>query len=257
MYNSIDIFGNIISTYNIFLAIALIVAVLIIEKEFIKYSVDSKLQEKIRLLNAIIILSGLFGAALFELLFQHKDLSVNNLFITGLTFYGGLIIVIFVIFLYSLIFKINLIFLFNLYALPLTIGHAIGRLGCFFAGCCFGSPTNCLIGVKYPIDSVPYLHYHEIIKIHPTQLYESLGLFIIYIFIKRLDFNKRLAFYLISYSTLRFIIEFFRSDFRGSIMDFTIFSPAQTISIILFIWGLIMMKKNTPVNISSYFTGVK
>jgi phosphatidylglycerol:prolipoprotein diacylglycerol transferase len=244
MYSSINILGNIISTYNILLTIALIVTVLIIEKQFIKYSVDNKLREQIRLLNAIVILSGLFGSALFEIIFQHKDLSINNLFRTGLTFYGGLIISVFTIVIYSLIFKIKTYYLFNFYALPLTIGHAIGRLGCFFAGCCFGSPTNCLIGVRFPIDSVPYLHYHEIIKIHPTQLYESFGLLIIFLILRFVDLNKRLAIYLLSYSTLRFIIELFRSDSRGSIMDLTIFSPAQIISLVLFIFGLIMMKKN-------------
>jgi|SRR5690554_427333 phosphatidylglycerol:prolipoprotein diacylglycerol transferase len=244
MYSSIDISGNIISTYNLFLTIALIVTVLIIEKQFIKYSVDNKLREKIRLLNAIVILSGLFGSALFEMIFQQKDLSINNLFTTGLTFYGGLILSVIVIVLYSLISKIKIYYLFNFYALPLTIGHAIGRLGCFFAGCCFGSPTNCLIGVRFPIDSVPYLHYHEIIKIHPTQLYESIGLLIIFLILRLVNLNKRFAIYLLSYSALRFVIEYFRSDSRGSIMDLTIFSPAQLISLILFIFGLIIMKKN-------------
>ncbi len=250
MYSSIDIFGNIISTYNIFLAIALIAAVLIIERHFVEFSVDPELQEKIRLLHAIIVLSGLFGAALFELIFQHKDLSVHNLFKTGLTFYGGLILAIFAVFLYSLLSKINLLFLCNLYALPLTIGHAIGRLGCFFAGCCFGSPTNSWLGVKYPIDSVPYLHYHGIIRIHPTQLYESLGLLIIFLILRFVDLHKRLAVYLLSYPALRFTVELFRSDSRGSIMDLDIFSPAQIISLLLFLLGVILL--NTPANRAAF-----
>lgn len=244
MYSTIELFENSISTYNIFLTISLIVAVLIIEKQFIKYSVENKLQEKIRLLNAIVILSGFLGSALFELIFQNKVLSVNNLFTIGLTFYGGLILSAFAIALYSLILKLNIFYLFNFYALPLTVGHVIGRLGCFFAGCCFGAPTNCWIGIRFPIDSVPHMHYQEIIQIHPTQLYESFGLLIIFSILHFADINKRLAIYLLSYSTLRFIIEFFRSDPRGSIMDFNLLSPAQIISLVLFIVGLIIMQKN-------------
>lgn len=250
MYSTINIFGNIVSVYNIFLAVGLILAVLIIEKQFIQYSIDYKLREKIRILIPIIFLSGMFGSALFEVVFQHKALSIHNLFKTGLTFYGGLILSVFVIIIYSLIFRIKTFYLFNFYTLPLTLGHAIGRIGCFFAGCCFGSPTSSWIGVKYPINSVPYLHYHEIIKVHPVQIYESLGLIGIFLILKYTDFNNRLATYLISYSILRFIIEMFRADSRGSIMDLTIFSPAQIICIFLFIFGLIKIKI-TPANTRS------
>ncbi len=244
MYSTIKILGNIVFIYNVFLATAFIISVLLTEKQFIIFSVDYKLRERIRLLNAIIILCGLFGSALFEVLFQHKNLSISNLFRTGLTFYGGLIISVIVIIIYSLILKIRIFYLFNLYALPLTIGHAIGRIGCFFAGCCYGSPTAMWIGVKYPINSVPYLHYHANVKIHPVQLYESLGLLIIFLILKYTDLSKRFAIYLISYSILRFFIELFRADSRGSIMDLTIFSPAQIISIVLLIFGLIIMKRN-------------
>lgn len=244
MYSSVYLFGNKISSFNIFLTIALIVAVLIIEKQFIKYSVNYKLQEKIRLLNAFVILSGLFGSAFFEVIFQHKELSINNFFRTGLTFYGGLILSVFTITLYSLISKINIYYIFNFYSLPLTLGHAIGRLGCFFAGCCYGSPTNCFVGVRFPVDSVPYLQYHEVIKIHPTQIYESTGLLTIFLILRFVNLNKRTAIYLLSYSTLRFTIEFFRSDSRGSILDFTLFSPAQTISLGLFIIGLILLTRD-------------
>lgn len=241
MLSKIEIFGNIVSTYNISLALALIAAILIIERQMEALSIESGKREKIRILNALIFLCGLFGAAFFEVLFEHKEITINSLLTTGLTFYGGAILSVILIIIYILIFKINLLFLLNFYAAPTAIGHAIGRIGCFFAGCCFGTPTNLFWGVIFPANSEPGFFYQGIIKIHPVQLYESLSLFILFIILRKITLKERLGIYLIYYSVVRFFIEFLRADPRGSIFGYSFFSPAQIISIPMFIVGIIIL----------------
>lgn len=109
--------------------------------------------------------------------------------------------------------------------------HAIGRLGCFFNGCCWGKPTDLPWGVVYP-EGTPlhkYLFYEQTQDglitaeaahphaVHPTQLYESLGLFVIYLILCYLYPRRRrdgglLLLYPVFYGALRFVVEFFRAD---------------------------------------------
>ncbi|HEV3237741.1 MAG TPA: prolipoprotein diacylglyceryl transferase family protein [Gemmataceae bacterium] len=96
------------------------------------------------------------------------------------------------------------------FALPLALAMAVGRLGCFFNGCCFGMETSLPWGVAFPIDNYA-------IRRHPTQLYESLfhlGMAgILYVLIRRdLLRYQRLKFYLISYCVYRFLTEFIRPE---------------------------------------------
>lgn len=117
----------------------------------------------------------------------------------------------------------------DIVALFIPLGHSFGRIGCFYAGCCFGKPTSCAIGIKYPYMSYPYqyqLEYNFIketasssLPIYPVQLFESFGeltlfLFLLYIY-KRKD--KRtdgiiVISYLTLYSVMRFFLEFIRGD---------------------------------------------
>jgi phosphatidylglycerol:prolipoprotein diacylglycerol transferase len=96
------------------------------------------------------------------------------------------------------------------FALPLALAMTVGRLGCFFNGCCFGTETTLPWGVAFPIDDYAT-------RRHPTQLYECLfhlGMAgILYGLIRRdlLRF-QRLKFYLISYCVYRFMTEFIRPE---------------------------------------------
>lgn len=90
---------------------------------------------------------------------------------------------------------------------PLLWGHAVGRLGCFLAGCCYGVETR-----------VPWaIHLHGAHR-HPVQLYEALGLLGLALVLGRLDRAKLLPAYLLSYGVLRWLLEWFRGDeLRGSV----------------------------------------
>lgn len=110
----------------------------------------------------------------------------------------------------------------------ISIAHAFGRLGCFFGGCCYGKPTESLLGVRFP---------NQLHRVYPTQLFESLFLFLLFGVLFYLTFKRRFyqafAIYLFSYGVFRFCIEFIRGDERGAL--FGKLSPSQTLSLVMIV----------------------
>lgn len=97
--------------------------------------------------------------------------------------------------------------------LVLPLVHAFGRVGCLFAGCCFGSPTDVSWAVVYPTTTAgaPWL------PVHPVQLYEAAGLSLLsgalHVWYPRRRFpGQTLLAYAGGYAVLRFLTEFFRGD---------------------------------------------
>ncbi len=123
----------------------------------------------------------------------------------GLTFHGGLILVLAALILYCFWAKIPLGKLLDLLAPSLALGYAIGRIGCFLNGCCYGYPTDLPWGIVFPgVDQLAR---------HPTQLYAfflSILVFIVLLRLKRSSTFPGLVFvwWLILHSGYRFIVEF-------------------------------------------------
>jgi len=109
------------------------------------------------------------------------------------------------------------------------LGHAFGRLGCFFGGCCFGAPTDTPLGVRFPAGSPAFLQQraHGLLPpeavaslpVHPSQLYEAVGnvaLFAVLAAVSRrrggLPPGRLTTLYLLGYAILRFSLEFWRGD---------------------------------------------
>lgn len=108
------------------------------------------------------------------------------------------------------------------------LGHAFGRLGCFFGGCCFGAPTSSFLGVRFPAGSPAYLQHKTqgllppgavtSLPVHPTQLYEALGNVALFLVLDSLARRRTLrpgtitGLYLTGYALLRFGLEFLRGD---------------------------------------------
>ncbi len=125
-----------------------------------------------------------------------------------------------------------------------ALGHGIGRLGCFFAGCCYGRQCELPFAVQFsdPHSLAP-LH----VPLHPTQIYmvfANLVLFFILVFLQRRKRFHGMIFlsYIILYSVFRFIIEFFRGDFRGDFF-FDFLSVSQGIGILAVLIAVIVMVK--------------
>jgi phosphatidylglycerol:prolipoprotein diacylglycerol transferase len=204
-------------------------------------------------------LVGFVGARLTHLLVEvplesllQDPLSALKIWEGGLVFYGGPLAVIpFVVF-YTKKHKLPMWKTMDVMAPGLVIAHAFGRLGCFGAGCCHGKPTDVWWGVKFHSELVE--KYLRGVAVHPTQLYESFGLFwlflgLIWIYrIRRIDGQVVLS-YLLTYPILRSIIEEFRGDeIRGHALG-GLLSTSQLISLLVFlgaVGALILRLRTSP-----------
>ncbi len=181
-----------------------------------------------------VLICSFLGAKLLYLGIEFKSFLMYPLeaIRSGFIFFGGVVFGIAALYFLSKKYKISFALLADVIAAGVPLGHAFGRLGCFFYGCCYGRPTESFIGVLFPTDSpAGYLG----VRVIPTQLIASFFLFLLFFFLlairKRKKFDGQIALtYLILYSLFRFIIEFFRGDPRGGIL---FLSTSQFISLVL------------------------
>lgn len=156
----------------------------------------------------------------------------------GFVFYGGLIGGLAVFIPYCIKKKLNLGEMINCVVPSIPLIHSIGRVGCFFAGCCYGIPMDPPWGVYFRSSLAPHG-----VALFPVQLLEAalnLVLFcILYTYARKpRKPGKVLGYYLVAYGIERFFLEFLRGDLeRGSIFGI---STSQFISLILIPLGLIL-----------------
>lgn len=253
MYPELFHIGNFpVNTYGVFLAIAFLSAIVLTVKLGER---DGLPRDRIYDLSLWMLLASLIGSKLL-MLFTEPEYRENPLRLVSLdflrsggVFYGGLLGAIVVGY-----------FLMRRYQLPwwktadacapgIALGNFFGRQGCFAAGCCWGKPTEMPWGVKFSelshqITGVP-IHT----PLHPTQLYESFSLLLVFVLLvwlhKRKSFDGQvLLVYALLYSIIRFVIEFFRDDPRGDIFGLTTLtglSTSQLISILVGIAALVLL----------------
>ena len=121
----------------------------------------------------------------------------------------------------------------DIIALGMPLAHGVARIGCFFAGCCYGKPTSLPWAVTFRHPET--LAYPVGVPLHPTQLYSSLGNFLIFLILLLLNRSGRfpgrlIFFYLLIYGLLRSFVEVFRGDKRGAPL-FDFLSTSQTIGL--------------------------
>lgn len=208
---------------------------------------------KIHLSLLVSVLGGFAGAFLFDAYSQGVELTFENVNKVGLTFFGGLLSGLMLLIVSLKLYSLPILATLNILSFPFCIAHVFGRLGCFMAGCCFGSPTDSMFGVVFPVDTLPYNHYHGLLTIHPTQLYESFFVLSVFVFLTKSKYRHPFYFYIISYSVFRFLVEFLRSDDRGEIFSQNILSPSQMISVVtavicsgLIITNKVLQKNSQP-----------
>ncbi len=113
----------------------------------------------------------------------------------------------------------------DLMAPSIALGHGIGRLGCFAAGCCYGIPSDGLPAVTFTdpyANQVTGVPLHT--PLHPTQLYEAgieFALFglLLWMAARRRFEGQLFLTWAIVYSVARFGVEFLRGDPRGFVLD--------------------------------------
>lgn len=245
---SFNILGNTyeIHMYGILIAIGILAAV----KVLYTYSRKNKISEKFidfTFYNGLFsTFFGFLSATIFQGLYNYIKNPENGFILNeGFTFLGGLIggtisfLIIYNIFKNK--YKEKLSDIISILPCSILIAHAFGRIGCFFAGCCYGNTTNSIFGIQFPGLTE---------KVLPTQLFEAIFLFILfavcsYLYLKNNNKNN-LIIYTISYGTFRFLIEFLRGDDRGMLFN-TFLSPSQIWSIILILIGIILIFFNKNI----------
>lgn len=128
----------------------------------------------------------------------------------------------------------------DLCAPGIALGQAIGRLGCFSAGCCYGKPASPAWGIVF---GDPYSHQVVgvplEVPLHPAQLYQAaanLALFgLLWLSLSRKRFDGQVfILYLVGYAASRFVIEFFRGDAGRGFVFGGLLSTSQFIGLLLF-----------------------
>ncbi|HEY4717209.1 MAG TPA: prolipoprotein diacylglyceryl transferase [bacterium] len=192
-----------------------------------------------------LIIASIAGARILFIIvewdyYKTRPLNILKIWEGGLVFYGGIIAAATTAMLYLKFKKQPVLTVADILAPALLLGETIGRWGCFFAGCCYGKPTSLTWGIEMPnLVGKPWVIKGLLgVTLHPTQIYSSVAALLIFIVIQLLKKKKHFEGYLtlwtfILYSLSRFIIEFFRGDERGWIIE-NYLSTSQFISALVF-----------------------
>jgi phosphatidylglycerol:prolipoprotein diacylglycerol transferase len=193
-------------------------------------------------LGIYIIISALLGAKLLLLVTDWRTFTSSpgellTLVRSGGVFYGGLIVAVAVSLWYIRRVGLPLWTTCDVFAPGIALGHVVGRLGCLFAGCCYGKPTNLPWGITFT-DPFAAANVGTPLNtpLHPTQLYEAgAEALILIILLATESRGRRFAgrtfwLYMLLYAVSRFIVEIFRGDPRGNV---GILSTSQFISVLL------------------------
>ena len=198
-----------------------------------------------------IIISALIGAKALLLIVEFDTFKSNprelmTLLRSGGVFYGGLIAAVTVALWYLWRHRMPMWTVTDVFAPGIALGHVIGRLGCLFAGCCFGIRAESLpwaitFRSEYAAQNVGTPLN---VPLHPTQLYEAGAELLILILLlvtegKGRPFPGRTFWgYMFLYGVSRFIIEFYRGDARGMVGTL---STSQFVSVIIVPLSIIML----------------
>ncbi len=235
-------------TYGACVAIGILLCWTLIERYFGRKDLST--------LIFSLVVAGIIGARLAHVVeYWHADgfdkdfWSIFQIWTGGLVFYGGLIAGILTFFVWCRVKKADVLELADLLCLTVPLGHAFGRLGCFFYGCCWGKVSDSCLAVSFPAHSPVWstqvqaglisARAPQAIPVLPTQLVESAALFLLFaalFFLYRRARAWTAAAYLCGYGLIRFGLEYLRDDERpvwGGL------SSAQNVSLVLIVLGIV------------------
>ena len=235
-----------VHTYGVMIAIGVILCVLMgyYRAKRMEMKAESVLDMAI-----LCVVMGFLGAKVFFVILSWKQFLTDPLSVlgsSGFVVYGGIIFGVVSALIYCKIKGIRFFEYFDLLAPSVSLAQAFGRLGCFFAGCCYGKETSLPIGIVFPEGcfapaGVPLL---------PTQLFSSAGDFVIAFLLIRMSGKMRHtgdvgALYLMLYGIGRFCVEFLRTNEQGGLLELT---TAQLISIIFIVASIGLFIRNKKVS---------
>ncbi|MCM8774768.1 MAG: prolipoprotein diacylglyceryl transferase [Candidatus Omnitrophica bacterium] len=189
----------------------------------------------------VAVLAGFIGARLAYVIengewYYFHPFHIFAVWEGGLIFYGGVLGAVSVLLIFMRQKKIPIRRALDFLSPYVALTQAFGRIGCFLNGCCRGKACFLPWAVRFPGASEP---------VHPTQLYESVFVFSLFIFLnvryprKRFD-GEITAFYFLIYSAGRFFLEFL----RDTVFVWAYFTVNQWISILIFLAAFFYLLKN-------------
>jgi phosphatidylglycerol:prolipoprotein diacylglycerol transferase len=230
-------------TYGFMMVIALVTAVYIVIRLGRREGLESN-----RLLDfsTWLIVVSLLGAKILMIVTDWRyfwdnpgEIFSKETLLAGGVFYGGFLAAVFFAVWYIKVYHLPLGKVFDVYSPAISLGLSIGRIGCFAGGCDYGKPTSSFLGVVF---TNPYSH--EIsgvplgVPLYPTQLFESLASFAIFLILlwkyrrKRYD-GQIFVLYLALYAIFRFAIEFLRGDEDRGFVFGHLLSTSQFIALLM------------------------
>ena len=236
----------------------------------------------------LLLVAGLVGGRLAARLFYMPNVSFVEAFKIwqggGLVFYGGFLGGVLATIGYARAKKLPMAKFLDVCSPPVLVGLALGRVGCFFAGCCFGdicvpasqimaldpereyqvrtipalSPS--FVGVQFPRNSDAFLQHSKLglinkeaatrsLPVHAVQLYEAVIAMALAIWLHRRKpiFDGEIAIRLLAcYSVARFVLEFFRGDNRPIYWGMTISQVTSLLLLAMAILSVLRVRSSTP-----------
>ncbi len=231
-------------TYGLFIALGFLMGIILAFREAKRVGEEP---ERILDLSFYVIIAAIVGSRLLYIIIYYKyfmenPLEMIKIWSGGLVYYGGFIPALLVGMWYMNKNRMPVWKTVDIMAPSLAIGQAIGRLGCFCAGCCYGKETTLPWAVTFTNpESLANLNT----PLHPTQLYSSVNAFLIFLILMAAKRFKKfdgflVCLYMLLYSITRSIIEIFRGDDRGFVIE-GMLSVSQFIGIILGLTSLLML----------------
>lgn len=246
MLPTITVFGKTIAMYGLMIVIGIFIGVMIAISRSKKYSIsrdDIIFSSCYGAIGLIIGAKLLYIITIIPIVVENWNIIMSDIKLlyhslsAGFVFYGGLLGAAMGYYLYCRKYNISFPKMIDLIAPSIPIIHGIGRIGCFFAGCCYGMHYDGPFHIIFKNSTVA----PNGIPLFPIQLVESIlnisaGIIILIYTRKPRKQGQAIGIYIIYYSIMRFILEFFRGDAaRGIALNI---STSQWISIILLPIGL-------------------
>lgn len=251
MYNDLFSIGPVtVHTYGLMIAVGVVAALVMGERRAVHRGMNGDVLYPMTLL-AVVIGFALGSKGLFCILNWREFIAAPGemLMHGGFVAYGGIIVGALTVLIFCKVKRLSFVAYADLMLPSVAIAQAFGRIGCFFAGCCYGKPTDAWWGVTFP-DTCMYAPRG--IPLIPTQLISSLGMFLItgilLLYAARPHKPGQVsALYMMLYSVARFGVEYLRGDDRGAFIG--PFSPSQFVSFFILAGGIaiyvVAMKRAT------------
>ena len=242
-----EINGWPIYSYGVLLAAAYLAALQLAVVRARRRGLDGT---KIMDLGIYLIIAALVGAKLLYLIvdfdhFRNQPKDLFSLFRVGGVFYGGLIFALIAAIFLVRRYQLRIWTVADLFAPGIALGHVIGRLGCLFAGCCYGIPTSRPWGITFTDQAAALNSGTPLgVPLHPTQLYDAGAELLIMVLLlvterRGKTFEGRTFWlYMLLYAISRYIVEMFRGDERGILMGM---ATSQFISVLIVPLAIVML----------------